>query len=155
MESRFTKYAALDDDLARRQVEMIDAKVLSNRKPPYPIVGGLFDALKDTGGDVLSVTNEEGRAAQKLFLESEGIDIHPASAIAVASLVNAANNGTVSADDLIMLNITGGGEARFKSEKEFFYLKPQCIFDLDPKMEDVAEQIESLFKIKVLVEKTI
>jgi cysteate synthase len=35
----------LDDDLARRQVEEIDAKVLSNRKPPYSITGGLFDAM--------------------------------------------------------------------------------------------------------------
>ncbi len=30
-----------DDDKARRDVEIIDAKVLSNRKPPYGIVGGL------------------------------------------------------------------------------------------------------------------
>nr|HPR59523.1 cysteate synthase [Prolixibacteraceae bacterium] len=35
----------LDDNLARKQVEIINAKVLSNRKPPYSILGGLFDAL--------------------------------------------------------------------------------------------------------------
>ena len=28
-----------DDDKARRDVEIIDAKVLSNRKPPYSIAG--------------------------------------------------------------------------------------------------------------------
>jgi hypothetical protein len=39
----------LDENLARRQVEEIDAKVLSNRKPPYPIAGGLFDALPIQG----------------------------------------------------------------------------------------------------------
>ena len=31
------------------------AKVLSNRKPPYSLKGGLYDA----GGDMLLVTNEE------------------------------------------------------------------------------------------------
>ena len=47
----------LDDHVARKQVEEIDAKVLSNRKPPYSIYGGLYDALKDTGGDVLLAHN--------------------------------------------------------------------------------------------------
>ncbi len=135
----------LDDNLARQQVELIDAKVLSNRKPPYSIIGGLFDALNDTRGDVLSATNDEGRVAQKLFLDSEGIDIHPASGIAVASLVNAVNAGTVSADHLIMLNITGGGEGRFMNDRNIFYLKPEYIFGLDPKPEEVAEKLELLF----------
>jgi cysteate synthase len=45
----------LEDDLARTQVEEILAKVLSNRKPPYPITGGLFDALSDAGGDFIAV----------------------------------------------------------------------------------------------------
>lgn len=139
------KMLPMDDDLARRQVEEIDAKVLSNRKPPYSIFGGLFDALKDTGGDVLSATNEEARAAQVLFFDTEGIDIHPAPAVAVASLVNAVNDGTVAADDMIMLNITGGGEARFKHDKKLYYLKPQIVFDLDCKLEDVADKIKSLF----------
>jgi cysteate synthase len=136
----------LDDTRARRQVEEIDAKVLSNRKPPYSIVGGLYDALKDTGGDVLSATNEEGRDAQKLFLESEGIDIHPAAGIALASLFKAVKDGTVSADDLIMLNITGGGEARFKHDKKLYYLKPQIIFDINPDIEEVADRINTLFE---------
>ncbi len=57
----------LDDNLARKQVEEIDAKVLSNRKPPYPIVGGLYDAMMDCGGDVLVSTNEKARAAAALF----------------------------------------------------------------------------------------
>ena len=58
----------LNDELARKQVEEIDAKVLSNRKPPYPIAGGLYDAMKDAGGDVLLATNDEAAAAGKMFL---------------------------------------------------------------------------------------
>ncbi len=135
-----------NDTLARRQVEEIDAKVLSNRKPPYPIAGGLFDALTDSGGDVIVATNDEARAAARLFEETEGIDIHPAAAVATATLIKAAENGTVGKDSLIMLNITGGGEKRFKAEKKLFYLKPDLIFDIDPAPEEVEKKVKMLFQ---------
>ena len=46
---------------ARRDAEIIDAKVLSNRKPPYSLAGGLYDALKATGGDIMVATNAQAR----------------------------------------------------------------------------------------------
>ncbi len=133
-----------DDMEARKQVEIIDAKVLSNRKPPYSLAGGLYDAMKDAGGDVLLATNEEAKNAGELFLESEGIDIHPAAAVATATLVNAVKDNTVKKDSLIMLNITGGGEERFKKENELFYLKPLLVFDVDPNEADVKAQLGGL-----------
>jgi cysteate synthase len=136
----------LDDELARKQVEEIDAKVLSNRKPPYSISGGLFDALKDTDGDVLLANNKQAKNAAELFKNSEGIDIHPAASVATATLIEAVQNGSVKEDDLIMLNITGGGEEKFKAEKELFYLKPQIIFDINPNEEDVKKQLAELFE---------
>lgn len=135
----------LNDVLARKQVEEILAKVLSNRKPPYPIPGGLYDALKDAGGDVLLATNEQAHWAADLFLEQEGNDIHPASAIATATLIAAAKTGLVKKDDLIMLNITGGGEEKFKNENELFYLKPEIVFDIDPDEQEVKEKVAGLF----------
>ena len=135
----------LDDNLARRQVEEIDAKVLSNRKPPYPIFGGLFDALKETGGDVLLASNEEARQAAMFFLEKEGNDIHPAAAVATATLISAVKNGTVDKNALIMLNITGGGEIKFKSENTIYNLKPDIVFDIDPNPEEVKEKVKTLF----------
>ncbi|MDE5559061.1 MAG: cysteate synthase, partial [Bacteroidales bacterium] len=75
-----------DDDQARRDAETILAKVLSNRQPPYGIAGGLYDALKDTQGDVLAGTNEELTAAQRLCEETEGVDIYSAAGVAVSSL---------------------------------------------------------------------
>jgi cysteate synthase len=107
-----------DDVLARSHVEIIDAKVLSNRRPPYSLAGGLYDALKDAEGEVLIVNNEDGRKAGQLFKEMEGIDIHPAAAIATASLASEVENGNVEKDALIMLNITGGGEERFQAMGE-------------------------------------
>ncbi len=133
-----------EDHDARKQVEIIDAKVLSNRKPPYPPAGGLYDALKDAGGDVLLATNEQAQKAGALFLQTEGIDIHPASAVATATLMEAVKNKTVENDSLIMLNITGGGEERFKSDNELHYLKPLKLFDFNPDEEEVKEYLMGL-----------
>jgi cysteate synthase len=135
----------LDDDLARRHVEEICAKVLSNRKPPYSISGGLFDALKDTGGDVLFVPNKEAFSAGELFLETEGIDLHPAAAVATASLINACSENIIEKDAVIMLNITGGGEERFKKGRQLNYLKPSVIFDINPSLEEVESKVNFLF----------
>ena len=134
-----------DNAVARKQVEEIDAKVLSNRKPPYGLIGGLYDALKDTAGEVLVVRNEEGRKAARLFLETESVDIHPAAAIATASLIKTVQDNKIEKNALIMLNITGGGEERFKRENKLYYLKPSLIFDIDPDFEEVKEKLSELF----------
>lgn len=134
-----------DDETARKEVEIIDAKVLSNRKPPYPPIGGLFDALTETKGVVLAATNEEARKAAKLFLECEGNDIHPAAAVAVASLIQAINDNKIEPDAIVMLNITGGGEERFKEGKELFYLTPSEVFDINPSIEEVEAALNKIF----------
>ena len=135
----------LDESLARKHVEEIDAKVLSNRKPPYPIAGGLYDALRDSGGDVLIATNQQARAAAKLFEETEGIDVHPAAGIATATLIDTTRQNQIDKEALIMLNITGGGEKRFKTEKNLFYLKPDIIFDIEPDPAYVEKRVTALF----------
>ncbi len=134
-----------DDDEARKEVEQIDAKVLSNRRPPWALVGGLFDALTDAGGDVLTISNQKAREANKLFQELEGIDIHPAAAVATASLIDYVKSGQLDKDAVTMLNITGGGEERFKSEHELHYLKPTLIFDLNPTLDEVREKLGEIF----------
>lgn len=134
-----------EDDKARRDVEIIDAKVLSNRKPPYSIAGGLYDALKATGGEMFAVTNAQARKAARLFRETEGVDIYSAAGVATASLVKAVEEGRVAKDAVIMLNITGGGEQRFKEGKELWYLKPAHVFPLDPSVAEVVEKVETLF----------
>jgi cysteate synthase len=135
----------LDDDTARKQVETIMAKVLSNRKPPYSIAGGLYDALVDSGGDVLVVTNREADEAAGIFEETEGIDIHPAAAVATASLISALKENRIEKESLIMLNITGGGEKRFMRDKKLYNLKPSLIFDINPDIADVKENLIRLW----------
>ena len=135
-----------DAKKARADVEVIDAKVLSNRKPPYSIAGGLFDALKATNGAVLKAPNADARTAADLFERLEGIDIHPAAAVATASLIKAVKEGLVDKNSCIMLNITGGGQKLFQKGKKLWYLKPDFIFGLDPDENDVIKKAESLFR---------
>jgi cysteate synthase len=134
-----------DDETARKEVEIIDAKVLSNRKPPYPPIGGLFDALTETQGEVLAITNEDARKAAALFLEHESNDIHPAAAVAVASLIESVNKGKIDPEAIVMLNITGGGEQKFKSGKTLHYLIPTVVFDIDPSIESVDAALKEIF----------
>ncbi len=135
-----------DDNKARRDAEIIDAKVLSNRRPPYGLVGGLYDALKATGGDVFVATNAQARKAGKLFQELEGVDIYSAAGVATASLIKAVADGKVEKDATVMLNITGGGEQLFKQGKELWYLQPDLVFPLDPDVDEVVAKVEALFK---------
>lgn len=135
----------MDDDVAREQVEEICAKVLSNRKPPYSLKGGLFDALMDTGGDVFAVTNEEAAIAARLFEDLEGIDIEPAAAVAVASLIQGVENKRVEKDATVMLNITGGGVGRFKRENKLVYKQPDCVFAINTDSDTIKETVMELF----------
>lgn len=135
----------VEDDKARHQAEEICAKVLSNRKPPYSLKGGLFDALTETGGDMFAITNEEAAEAAALFQATEGIDIEPAAAVAVASLKQAIEQNKVQKDAIIMLNITGGGIQRFKTENKLFYKTPDCVFPIDADPDTIREIVMELF----------
>ncbi len=139
------KMLPYDDDKARRDAEIIDAKVLSNRRPPYGLAGGLYDALKATDGDIMVATNAQARKAAKLFQELEGIDIHPAAGVATAALIKAVADGKVEKSATVMLNITGGGEQLFKKERELWYLEPSHVFTINPDVEDVVAKVEALF----------
>ena len=134
----------MDDEKARIQALMIDAKVLSNRRPPYGLRGGVYDALVDAGGDVECATNDDIRAMQELFLDTEGIDIHEAAAVALKGMVNAFEAGKLPREAVAMLNITGGGQARFLREHPCHFLKPSLVGNAsDP---GIVEKIENLFR---------
>ena len=133
-----------DAGQARKDAAEICAPVLSNRKPPYGLAGGLYDALKDTEGDIYAVSNAEAIAAKALFEETEGIDIYHAAAVATASLQQAVANGTVKPDDVVMLNITGGGEKRFQAEHDIHYLKPNHIFNIDFTKDEVERVVSEM-----------
>lgn len=133
-----------DDDTMRRDALAIMAAVLSNRKPPYSLAGGLYDALMDTNGEVFSVSNHEAHAASALFEKFEGIDIHPAAAVATASLINAVHQELIDPKATIMLNITGGGEKLFKRGIELKFLHPELTLSPSMGHHEIAQQLTAL-----------
>lgn len=129
---------------SRVKAAAIDAKVLSNRKPPYSIAGGLFDALSDTQGDMYKVTNEELNYWKRRFLALEGIDIYSAAAVAVASVSQALKEGAIRKDEIIMINVTGGGEERAKQEG-YHLCKPDLVLSPDLPEDEIIAKVDSLF----------
>lgn len=129
---------------SRVKAAAIDAKVLSNRKPPYSIAGGLFDALSDTQGDMYKVTNEELNYWKRRFLALEGIDIYSAAAVAVASVSQALREGAIRKDEIIMINVTGGGEERAKQEG-YHLCKPDLVLSPDLPEDEIIAKVDSLF----------
>lgn len=143
---RSRELVEFDEREAKSAVMAMNAKVLSNRHPPYSLIGGLYDAMVDTDGEMFAVNNEEARAAAIWFKEAEKIDISPAAAVAVASLINAVRNDRVGYDKIIMLNITGGGAERFMNEHEIINLKPTAMLNrADFNIDMVRDTIKNLF----------
>lgn len=133
----------MDDEDARVKALEIDAKVLSNRRPPYSVAGGVYDALCDAGGDIELATNADIKKCMQMFEETEGVDIHPAAAVALQGMINAFDAGKMPRDAVAMLNITGGGEKLCKSSGNVSLLEPAAVMSAsDP---DVEERISKLF----------
>ena len=129
---------------SRRNAEVILAKVLSNRKPPYSLAGGLYDALKATGGDMFKINNDEIVYWMLQFFQSEGVDIFPASAAAVASLAKALEEGKVQKDETVMLNITGGGMLN-ATRKGFTLKEPDLVLSPELSAEEIIMAVDKLF----------
>jgi cysteate synthase len=96
----------------REAISKVYADELTNWAPPYQIRGGVYDSLTESRGDVLVADNSSTEVARQMFLELEGIDIEPAAGVAVSCLRDAAAQGTVGKESVVLLNITGGGRLR-------------------------------------------
>jgi len=105
--------------------------LLVNRAPAYSVRGGLFDMLVESDGATYAVPYAEAEAADQLFRETEGIDPLSPGAVALASLKQAIYRGEIHRDDSILLNISGGGQERYKAENEFEVIEPAVIVDKD------------------------
>jgi cysteate synthase len=118
------------------------ALVLSNRYPAYSIKGGIYDALSDTQGEMYGITNDEAMKATELFESLEGIDILPAAGVAVASLINAVEEGNVDSKDSILLNITGGGNSRSVRDLTMHEIKTDALVRKNVSIEELKEVIQ-------------
>ena len=128
----------------RGKSERILATVLSNRKPPYSIAGGLYDVLKESNGDFFLATNNDIFYWLLQFRNKEGYELLPAACVAVAALAQAVSDGKVKKDDYIMLNCTGGGTLGAMS-KGFVHKEPDLILSPDHPAEEVINAVKNLF----------
>ncbi len=126
-----------DDAKQRQNIAATRAHVLTNRRPPYAIVGGLYDALSESRGEMYAVTNDDAQRAGAIFAQEEGCDLDPAAEVALASLFQAVEGKMIAPDDLILLNLTGGGYEKIKREKRCLPVQPDIVLtpdDLTPEI---------------------
>lgn len=128
----------------RCKSERILATVLSNRKPPYSLAGGLYDVLKASNGDFFLASNNDIIYWMMQFRNREGYDLLPAACVAVAALAKAVKEGTVKKDEYIMLNCTGGGVLGAKS-RGFVLKEPDLVLSPDLPAEEIVKAVSALF----------
>ena len=135
---------ALDPEAGRRSAEMILAKVLANRKPPYSLAGGMFDVLRASGGDSFACTNDDIMYWLLQFRNLEGYDLLPAPCAAVAALAQAVRDGVVGRNEYIMLNCTGGGFLGSMA-KGYVFKEPDLVLDPSLPAEEIIAAVDKLF----------
>ena len=134
----------LDPEKGRHEAEVVLASVLSNRKPPYSLAGGLYDTLKASGGDFYLASNNDIIYWLLQFRNREGYDLLPASCVAVTALAKAVREGAVRKDEYIMLNCTGGGVLGAMA-RGFTLKDPDLVLSPDLPAEEIVSRVSALF----------
>lgn len=129
---------------AHHKVDVILAKVLSNRKPPYGLAGGLFDTLLQSHGDCFLADNNDIIYWMMQFRNLEGYDLLPEACVAVSALAQAVKSGAVKRDEYIMLNCTGGG--LIEAQQQGVVMKTSdLVLSPDTPDHEVLQQVNALF----------
>ncbi len=134
---------------AKNAISKVYSDVLTNREPPYSIRGGVFDALTDTRGEMYAVRNEDAGSAEKLFVDTEGIDPDPAASVCIASLISALETGRIRKDRIILLNITGGGYKRVREDYQLIPVTAHLTVEAGPLEDEVKSELMKWVKPNV------
>ena len=110
---------------------------LLNKGPAYGQVGAVHDILKESNGQTHIVEKHDAIKMRELIESIEEIDIMTPGAVAAASLVQAVKDGSVDANDCVLLNISGGGVKRLKNDVQTRQIEPW----LTAKKEDAVKAI--------------
>ena len=102
---------AATDGAGDTTADSIDVSVPHN-------AGKACRAMAESGGDAVVVDDAAISAAQRLLGESEGVFAEPASAAAVAGVRRARENGTIGADETVVVVATGTGLKDTASARE-------------------------------------
>jgi threonine synthase len=87
-----------------------------------------LNAIRESGGTAMSVTDDEIVYAQKLLAKTEGLFVEPASATSIAGLKKLIENGDVDKDETIVCVTTGHGlkdpEAAMRAYEKVIEIEP-------------------------------
>jgi threonine synthase len=83
------------------------AHAISNPDPPAGNL--LLHSIKETGGSLLSLPDEDILTAQRLLAELEGLYVQPASATTLGGLIEFAKQNKLEASSKTILILTGSG----------------------------------------------
>lgn len=133
-------------DKYREAVRQVYADELTNWTPPYSITGGVRDSLVESSGEVMATTNAAARLAVDMFAELEGIDIEPAAGVAVACLRDAVAQEKIRKDEVVLLNITGGGRLRLEADYPLVPAEPRLRLIRKSIAVDAVQQIAALLE---------
>jgi threonine synthase len=95
-----------------------------------------LEAIRNSGGKVVTVDDEEAMEAQKMIADTDGLFVEPSSAIPLIAYQKMLNNNEISSDKKAVLILTGSGyreiattlkyhgqePKKFKTEECFNYL---------------------------------
>ncbi len=134
-----------DEDLGRQRDDVAEvfADVLTNRKPPYSMAGGVFDAMTACNGRFYEVTNDEARSAEKLWMSIENVRPDPAASVALASLIKAVDEGRVGRSEKVFLNMTGGGLDRAREELGMETVKVTADLTMDMTDDEIRREVDA------------
>jgi len=132
----------MKEEAAREAISETFAKVLTNRKPPYSVSGGVYDALAASNGAMYAMGNDEAASAGRAFAELEGVDLVPASCVATASLFKAVEAGAIGRDEFVVLNVTGGGLEMLWDDHDKHSIEPDVICPGDVDMNELKQLLE-------------
>jgi threonine synthase len=98
-----------------------------------------LNALRESSGTALTVTDDEIIKAQKLLARKEGIFIEPASAASIAGLKKLVENGEVDVDETIVCVATGHG----LKDPEAAVRSCDGIIKIEPSLEALEKVVKS------------
>ncbi len=89
------------------EVEETIAHSIGNPDPPSGTRA--LNAIRETNGAALSVSDEEIREAQRQFAQHSGVCVEPAAATPLAGVISLTDSGEIAADENVALFLTGTG----------------------------------------------
>lgn len=82
---------------------------ISGLQVPVLFDFGATTAITESGGHVVQVTDQQAWDAQRILARHEGLFVEPAGATALAGVLADLERGTISADDEVIVILSGAG----------------------------------------------